>query len=174
MPRYRKTYVFSLRISWQLCNSIYLFLNHSLLGYVVVILKEWYSNTCFGSSLWVLLVKLPWRECQRTPLINQHYFRLSLCAVEQQTPTRTNVDPDQCRPMASQWQHRLKHAHSNIKRHVYFALDIHSLIMIIAWYRPYFATYISHYSHYTDNVRLWSVGRQPFFFVLDGFVLSWR
>ena len=52
-------------------------LTHWTLGYVIVILKVWFLNTCYRSSSWALLEKNLWRgECHRTPLkLSQHWFR---------------------------------------------------------------------------------------------------
>ena len=55
-------------------------------------------------------VNLPSDECHSTLLIiSQHWFRLWLDAIRQQSTTWANVDPDLCRHMASLGSNGLMH-----------------------------------------------------------------
>ena len=48
----------------------------------VMILKMWSPHSCYGLSLWVLLVKLLWGKCPGTPLVmSQNWFSLRLGAI---------------------------------------------------------------------------------------------
>ena len=73
-----------------------LYLTHRFLG-------GFNSNFQYNfSDWWGTSVELTSDECQWTLLVtSQHWFRKWLGAVRQQAVTRTNIDPDPCRHMAS-------------------------------------------------------------------------
>ena len=77
-------------------------LTHWPLGDLNVILKMQSSILLYWLVSSNLLMIMSSDECHRTLLmISQHWFRLWHVAVRQQAITWANVDPDQCRHMAS-------------------------------------------------------------------------
>ena len=77
---------------------------------MAVILKLWFTNTCYRLSSWTLLAKLLTSECHGTPwTISQHWFGYWLGAVRQQPITWANVHPDLCHYMASICHNELTH-----------------------------------------------------------------
>ena len=101
-----------MRFKWTVLTHLHIFMGTF---FNTVNLNKCFLNSYQGYISWAFPLKLSSDECHKTSsVISQHWFRKWLDAVRQQAIAWANVNPDQCRCMASI-------SHTNLKKEQFMA-----------------------------------------------------